>query len=141
VKLVLDTDVLSALLKPEKNQQIVRWADSVSEHELFITSTTVSELIYGLVRAPEGRRKDQLDDGISRLVSMFGDRVLNFDFAAAFDYGRFVADLQAGGSSIDRADAQIAACCRANGAALATRNTKDFEDIPWLTVINPWEAN
>lgn len=66
--------------------------------------------------------------------------MLDFDFAAALEYGRFVPDRMKIGRPIARADAQIAACCLTNGATLVTRNTRDFEEIPGLELINPWKA-
>lgn len=92
------------------------------------------------MRLPDGRRKNELDDRILKAISDFYDRTLDFTANAAVAYGRFVPDRLAVGRPIERADAEIAACCLQVGAVLATRNVKDFDEIPGLEVINPWEA-
>ncbi len=139
--IVLDTDVVSGLIRGEQNQEVVDWLTGLGDDEVFLTSTTMSELIFGVMRLPEGRRKNELDDHVSSFVASFHDRVLDFDFVAALEYGRFVPDRFAAGRPIERDDAQIAACCVANGATLATRNVKHFGAIPGLTVVNPWDAD
>lgn len=137
--IVLDTDVASALIHGEQNQAVSNWFTGLRDEDVYLTSTTMSELIFGVMRLPNGRRKNQLDDDVAALISSFHDRMIDFDFMAALEYGRFVPDRFAIGRPIARDDAQIAACCVISGATLATRNTKDFEQIPGLTVINPWD--
>lgn len=88
---------------------------------------------------PEGRRKNELDDRVAAFISRFQNRIIPFDTSAAIDYGRLVHERNASGQPIGRADAQIAACCLVSGATLATRNVKDFEAVPGLKLINPWE--
>lgn len=139
--IVLDTDVASALIRGDQNENVVDWIGTLRDEEVYLTSTTVSELIFGVMRMPEGRRKNELDDDVSNLLATFHDRTLAFDFVAAFEYGRFVPDRFSIGLPIERDDAQIAACCIANGATLATRNTKHFEEIPGLQILNPWDLN
>lgn len=137
-RIVLDTDVISALFRPELNPKVADWAGSLGDDQVYLTTTTASELILGVMSAPEGRRRNELDDIVAAVLSAFSDRLYDFDFYAALEYGRFVPDRLADGRPIARADAQIAACCIANGAALATRNTKHFQAIPGLEVIDPW---
>lgn len=136
--LILDTDVVSALIRRDRNRAVASWVRNRADEELYLSSTTVSELIAGVMRLPDGQRRNDIDDGVAALLSSFSDRIVDFDFASAFLYGRFVPDRIAIGRPIDRADAQIAACCLATGATLVTRNTKDFEAIPGLTTVNPW---
>jgi predicted nucleic acid-binding protein len=140
LKIVLDTDVTSGLIRADQNPDVVEWARSLQSEEVFVTTTTISELVLGVMRMPEGRRKNELDDDVSALITIFQDRIIDFDFSAAVELGRLVPDRFAIGRPIERADAQIAACSVSNGAVLATRNTKDFEEIPGLELINPWEA-
>lgn len=141
MKIVLDTDVSSALIRAERNPGVVRWAAGLQNEEVFLTTTTISELVLGVMKMPEGRRKNEIDDSVAALITIFQDRIIDFDFSAAVEFGRFVPDRFAIGRPIERADAQIAACSVVNGAVLATRNAKDFEEIPGLETINPWEAS
>lgn len=137
-KIVLDTDVASAFAQPQIDPVIEAWGESLRGNEFFITSTTLSEMVFGVMIMPEGRRKNELDNRVARFVSGFYDRTIAFDANAAIEYGRFCGDRRAAGLPIQRADAQIAACCLANGATLATRNVKDFVSIPGLELTNPW---
>jgi predicted nucleic acid-binding protein len=138
--IVLDTNVVSELAGPEPDPRVVSWTAELEDEEVYITSTTLSELVEGVMRLPEGRRRNDIDERVSRAVAAFYDRTLDFSADDAIVYGRFVPDRDAeAGNPISRADAQIASCCLAAGAVLATRNVKDFEGIPGLEVINPWE--
>lgn len=139
--IVLDTNVLSELGKRECNANVSNWTEQQDPGDLWITSTTISELNLGVARMPEGKRRDTLGDVNARFVAAFYDRTFSFDSHAAGVYGRLVADRMSGGRPISREDAQIAASCIATGAALATHNTRDFDAIPELELIDPWEAN
>lgn len=137
--IVLDTNLLSELGREHCDPTVLAWVETQDRGALWITSTTISELVLGVMQLPDGARKNRIDDANSQLIGMFYDRTLYFDGNAAVEYGRFVADRIASGRPIDRADAQIAASCTTRGAALATRNIKDFEGIPGLELIDPWK--
>ena len=138
--IVLDTNVLSELGKRQCDPNVSAWIESRDPRELWITSITISELVLGVMQMPEGARRNQVDDANAQLIGMFYDRTLSFNGNAAVEYGRFVADRFSDGHPIDRADAEIAACCMTTGAVLATRNQKDFNGIPGLELIDPWES-
>jgi predicted nucleic acid-binding protein len=87
---------------------------------------------------PPGRRRDTLDAVNTQVLAGSDDGTINFDAHAAFAYGRIVSARAPAGRPINRDDAQTAVCCVAFGAALATRNTSDFEGIDGLEPINPW---
>ncbi|CAN5220149.1 type II toxin-antitoxin system VapC family toxin [soil metagenome] len=136
--IVLDTNVLSELTRPAPDPAVVRWLDA--QPELFTTATVLAELVYGVTRLPAGRRRDLLEREIGELAEGgLAGRILPFDEHAAREYGAVVAARESRGMPISQADAQIAAVCLSTGAALATRNTGDFRELP-LTLINPWEA-
>ena len=139
MKIVLDTDVASALIRAEYNRAVAEWILEQHDEDIYLTSITVSELVFGVMRMPEGRRKSEVDDNVSAFVGEFYDRTVDFDASAAIEFGRFVPDRLSVGRPIERDDAEIAACCIAHHATLATRNTKHFQDIPGLDLINPWE--
>lgn len=139
--IILDTNVVSELAGPKPDANVANWILQQRDEDVYITSTTLSELVEGVMRLPDGRRKNDLDDRILNTVGDFYDRTLDFTANAAVTYGRFVPDRLSNGRPIERADAEIAACCLQVGASLATRNVKDFEGIRGLEVINPWEAS
>lgn len=95
--------------------------------------------MYGIERLPQGRRKAELRSAATELFEGFADQVLAFDTAAAVQYALVVSRRDRSGLPIDGFDAQIAAICRARGAALATRNVADFKETG-LKVINPWDS-
>ncbi|MBJ7458896.1 MAG: type II toxin-antitoxin system VapC family toxin [Thermoleophilaceae bacterium] len=136
--IVLDTNVVAELAAPETDPNVASWILRQRDEDIYITAATLSELVEGVMQLPDGRRKNELDDRIVEAVEDFYDRTLDFTANAAVTYGRFVPDRFSIGRPIERADAEIAACCLQFGATLATRNVKDFEGIPGLGVINPW---
>lgn len=138
--IVLDTNVLSELTKRDSDPNVVDWFGVGNTDEFWITSTTISELLLGVARMPEGQRHDTLKEHYTRIFAVFEGRTLSFESHSAEIFAELVADRFNRGRPISREDAQIAASCLATGAALATRNAKVFDETPGLTVINPWKA-
>src|SRR5262245_39454826 len=125
--IVLDTNVISELMRPRGEPRVVAWTDQLQAGEVYLTAITTAELRYGVVRPPDGRRKTDLADRLQRTIEEdFAGRILAFDDNAAAQYANIVTDRERRGQAISMADAQIAAICRHHGAGLATRNTKDF---------------
>ncbi len=138
--IVLDTNVLSELMRREPDRHVVAWLDARADVELMVSAVTVAELLYGIGRLPEGKRKaDLLDAAAAMLQEDFGGRVLPFDELAAAHYASLAVLRERSGRPISMADAQIAAICLSHGAALATRNGKDFAGLA-LALIDPWLA-
>jgi toxin FitB len=136
--IVLDTNVVSELMRPRADPGVVAWVDKHPVDEMFLTAVTTAELRYGLARLPDGHRKSDLADRIRLIIDEdFAGRVLPFDDDAAVHYADIVVDRERRGVPISMADAQIAAICRSCSGELATRNTKDFVDTG-VTVVNPW---
>jgi predicted nucleic acid-binding protein len=137
--IVLDTNVVSELMRPEPRPGVIDWVDSQPAGDLYLTATTVAELLYGIARLPDGRRKARLAEQVEAMIDDdFDRRVLPFDLPAAPHYADIATQRELLGRPIGAADAQIAATCRSHGATLATRNVKDF-DATGVTVVNPWE--
>ena len=136
--IILDTNVLSELMRPQPSEAVVAWVDAQPSDDLFISAITMAEILHGIERLPAGKRKDQLHVIAQALFDEdFADRVLPFDAHTAPRYAVWVATSQASGKSVSLADAQIAATCIAHQASLATRNVKDFSQGT-LNLINPW---
>lgn len=135
---MLDTNVVSELMRAQPDASVLRWMDAQSPPALWLNSVVVSELLYGVAKLPKGKRKEQLITAVAAMVDEdFAGRVLSFDVDAAAQYASLVVMRENAGLSVSMADAQIAAICLAHGASLATRNTKHFEGLG-LTLINPW---
>jgi predicted nucleic acid-binding protein len=136
--IVVDTNVVSELMRPSPSSQVVEWVRGGDESDLYTTAITLAEIRYGIERLPDGRRKDVLRITTDNVFAAFEERVLPFDAIAAVQYATIVSDRDRVGLPIDGFDAQIAAICRTRRAVLATRNGKDFHGTG-IDVIDPWQ--
>lgn len=136
--IVVDTNVVSELMRPSPDPTVVDWVRTHSQRDLYTTSVTLAEVRYGIERLDAGRRKELFTATAEEIFAAFDDYVLPFDRAAAIRYATIVDTRDRAGLSIDGFDAQIAAICSTRKAVLATRNTKDFNAIG-LEIINPWQ--
>ena len=136
--IIIDTNVVSELMKPSPSAAVIEWVRARSGRELFTTSITLAEILYGIARLPDGRRKELLRSTASDVFAAFEDQVLPFDSSAATHYPEVVGGRAQIGLPIDGFDGQIASICRAHGAALATRNLTDFRHTD-VTLIDPWQ--
>ncbi|MEM7247442.1 MAG: type II toxin-antitoxin system VapC family toxin [Acidobacteriota bacterium] len=138
--IILDTNVLSELMKPAPSFDVVDWIKSRATHELHATSITQAEILYGIHLLPEGRRRDAFAAAASAMFEAdFAGRILAFDSDAARAYADIVATRRRAGHPISQFDAQVAAIARDKGAVVATRNVTDFEGCG-VEVFNPWSA-
>jgi len=137
--IVVDTNVASELMRPSPAAAVQDWVRRHHGRDLCTTAITVAEIGYGIERLADGRRKEALKAALAEVFGMFAEQVLSFDVAAAGQYALVVSHRDAVGMPIEGFDAQIAAICRARGAALATRNQADFRETG-VEVINPWQA-
>ncbi|MGH3500560.1 MAG: type II toxin-antitoxin system VapC family toxin [Nocardioidaceae bacterium] len=136
--IILDTNVVSELTKQVPEAAVLNWLDSLPAEDVATTAITAAEVLYGAARLPAGRRKTALATAVRGLINEdFMGRVEPFDTAAAEAYALLVTGREQLGRPIAAADAQIAAICRAQRAALATRNIRDFQDTG-IELINPW---
>jgi toxin FitB len=136
--IVLDTNVVSELMRRRPDAAVLGWIDASDANGLALTAVTAGELLHGVARLPNGARRRRLAAAVhDMLLEDFAGRVLPFDGAAALHYGELVAAREHAGRPISVADAQIAAICRYHGAALATRNRRDFE-ATGVDVLDPW---
>ncbi|SCX13216.1 putative ribonuclease FitB [Agrobacterium sp. DSM 25558] len=139
--IVLDTNVISEILRPHPARSVLDWFARRSSSSLFTTTVTEAEILYGLRLLTEGRRRKELEIAILPIFSEdFRGRVLPFDSEAANVYANIAADRRMLGRPISQFDAQIAAIAISRGAMLATRNIGDFEMLP-IEIINPWDVD
>jgi predicted nucleic acid-binding protein len=138
--IVLDTNVLSELMRPAPSRRVVAWLDLLPGPSLFTTCVTQAEIWYGVFVLPAGRRRTAIEAVVSTLFDQdFVGRILAFDSDAALLFARIAADRRRTGRPISQSDAEIAAIARSRGATLATRNTSDFEGCG-IRLIDPWRA-
>lgn len=136
--IILDTNVVSEPMKLHGNPVVQTWLDQQAAETLYLTATSLSELLVGIEILPDGKRKEGLDTALSELVGLFGSRILPFDQQAAMAYAPLVGRARANGRHISVADGQIAAIAAVHGFTVATRDTAPFVAVG-LPVINPWE--
>jgi predicted nucleic acid-binding protein len=137
--IVVDTNVASELMRPSPAVAVQDWLRRQDGRDLCTTAMTAAEIGYGIERLPDGRRKEALKIALAEVFGTFVEQILPYDVAAAREYALVVSHRDAVGLPIEGFDAQIAAICRARGAALATRNQADFRETG-VKVINPWRA-
>ncbi len=137
--IILDTNVISEPLKPEPNAAVQAWLDRQVTETLFLTATSLSELLLGVELLPRGKRRQGLATAIDAIVErFFPERVLPFDQRAAAVYAAVVAQARTQGCSITVPDGQIAAIAKMHGFTVATRDAGPFK-AAGTPVINPWE--
>ncbi|MEH2417186.1 type II toxin-antitoxin system VapC family toxin [Nostoc sp.] len=138
--IILDTNVLSELMKPKKSEIVRSWAVQQSLMSLFTTTITQAEILYGIALLSAGKRREELSQAAQLMFSEdFAGRVLPFDQAAAVAFANIASQRRHNGTPISQADAQIAAICYTHAATIVTRNFSDFEGCG-ISIINPWEV-
>ena len=138
--IILDTNVLSALMRTVPDAHVVAWLDRQPAESVWITSITLFEAYLGLALLPSGRRRRTLEAAFARLLQEdLENRVLDFDSAAATEGASLAAARQKNGRPVDLRDTQIAGIALARRATLATRNVRHFRDLRIL-IVDPWAA-
>lgn len=136
--IILDTNVLSELLRPSPAPQVEAWLARQDGASVFFTAVGEAELRYGLAILPLGSRRNALSTAIKAMLDEdFSERILPFDRKAAGYYPLIAAERRAAGRPISQFDCQIASIARSRGGSIATRNKNDFEGCG-ITVIDPW---
>jgi predicted nucleic acid-binding protein len=139
--IVLDTNVLSELMRPRPHPAVMDWMAAQPSSELFTTSICKAEIFYGLATLPDGQRRRALAAAADTMFTrLFADRVLAFDDRAALLYAQIVANRRRAGRPIEALDSLIAATALAAGASVATRDIGGFTGCG-LVLINPWQAH
>jgi predicted nucleic acid-binding protein len=136
--LVLDTNVISELMKVKPDAQVIAWLDAQAPGSVWTTSISVFEISFGLNSLPDGKRKIALHEAFAAMLAEeLEHHVLGFDQAAADRAGEISAKLHGLGRPVEVRDVQIAGIVSVRHAILATRNLKHFQDTG-ITIVNPW---
>lgn len=136
--IILDTNVLSAMMRPEPDEHVVAWLDKQARSSMWITSVTILEIQFGLQILPVGKRRSLLTRTFESVLAYdIGGRVAPFDTSAAECCAELMAARHKKGRTVELRDTMIAGIVLACHASLATRNVSHFEDLS-VTVVNPW---
>lgn len=135
---VLDTNVLSELMRPDPVRRVLEWMAKQPPATVFTTTIAQAEILHGILILPAGKRRRAFEEAADGMFEEdFAGRVLAFDGSAARAYAKIAAERRRAGRPISQFDAQIAAIASAIGAAVATRNVADFQGCG-IDVIDPW---
>ena len=136
--IIADTNIVSEFMRDTPDPEVLAWAQGIDPAELGICVVTVQEIERGLGRLPVGKRRTNLEESWQQLVEKFRDTVAVYDLLAARATAQILVDAEAGGRPMSLADAQIAGICVSRGSNLATRNSRDFDGVAGLAVVNPF---
>ena len=137
---ILDTNIISELMRDHPHPAVLAWLDARLSRELFVTAVTEAEVYTGLAYLPSSKRRRHLTEAADRAFDgLLKGRILPFDSSAARFYAEIVAACRSSGRRTSQSDGQIAAIARSCGMAVATRNVRHFKDMG-IDVYNPWAA-
>jgi len=137
--IILDTNILSALMRQSPDLKVIKWLDQQPRISIWTTSVTVLEIQFGLQIMPAGKRRSLLIKAFEALLGTIGHRVAAFDQAAAQQAADLMTARQKKGRPVELRDTMIAGIALAHRATLATRNMQHFEDVE-VPVVDPWRA-
>ncbi len=132
---LLDTCVISELIKPAPNSAVVKWLNETPSEQLFLPTIAVGEIRKGIVKLPDSKRKQRLIQWLNHLINDYQDNIIPIDLAVAETWGRLQGQSELNGRPLATIDGLISATAVANCLTVVTRNEKDFPDA---TVLNPW---
>lgn len=139
MKYLLDTCVVSELIKKAPSKKVTTWVSSIEENNLFISVLTIGELHKGIEKLPESKKKNKLHNWVNfDLKERFENRIINFDLQAVIVWGKIQAKSELQGKGMPAIDGQIAATGLCYDLIIVTRNTSDME-ISGVGLLNPWE--
>jgi toxin FitB len=137
--IILDTNVLSALMREQPERNVVDWLDAQPALSIWITAITIMEIRFGLQALPKGRRREALIRSFDLVLKdVIEGRIAPFDAEAGVRAADLMANRRRLGRPVEVRDTMIAGVVLANRAKLATRNSKHFEELP-VTLIDPWK--
>jgi len=139
VNYLLDTCVISELIKPRPSQKVVTWIDSIEEDKLYISVITIGEFEKGISKLPASSKKDRISDWLNEdLLIRFKGRILDLDVNTLIKWGQIVAKLENQGRKKPVVDSLITATVLQHDLCLVTRNIQDFQNCG-IKILNPWE--
>lgn len=138
MKYLIDTCIISELVKPTPNNRVVKWLDAVSSDALFLSVLTIGEIEKGLTKLPDSKKKERLTLWLNTLLEDYNERILPVDLQVTINWGIIQGNAEQGGTPMSTIDGLIAATAFTHKLILVTRNESDFP-VDKITIINPWE--
>ena len=140
MKYLLDTCVISELVKKEPHPAVIRWMDACDESRMYLSVLTIVELIKGITKLPEGDRREKLQFWASNdLALRFGQRLVEIDAEIAWAWGTLLGEAEKQGEKLPVVDSLIAVSANVHGLTVVTRNVQDIARCQ-AKVFNPWES-
>jgi len=139
VSILLDTCVVSELIKPSPDTRVVAWTGATPQETCFLSAISLGEVIDGIARLPLGKRRESLETWFEGLVGRYEARVIPVDAAVGRRWGTLSGELRRRGVSTSMADGLIAASALTHGLKIATRNVKDFKPFD-VEIVDPWKG-
>ncbi len=139
MRFLLDTCVLSELVKSAPDPHVLRWFEARKAHELYLSAMSWGELQRGVIRLPKSKRRSELAAWLQQLDIGFEDRILAFDQRIAEAWAQMTVQAEARGKSLSAFDSLIAATAHAHDCQLVTRNVRDYAHTG-IAIVNPWGA-
>lgn len=137
MKYLLDTCVLSELVKPTPEPKVVAWVNAQADDTLFVSAITLAELLKGIAKLQDSQRKTALTEWVNKIQEEMADRILPFESSTADYWANMCATAEKAGTALSAFDSLIAATAMEHGLVIVTRNVRDFESAP-VMLINPW---
>lgn len=134
---LLDTCVISEIVKPAPSSRVIMWINSIPSERLFLCSITIGEIRRGLTKLPESKKKERLTDWLNTLLENYQDRIHSIDITVAENWGIMQGKAENEGMPMSSIDSLIAATAYTHNLILVTRNEEDFQASK-LSIINPW---
>ncbi len=138
--ILLDTNILSELMKASPEHSVLSWVDEQLETDLYLCAISKAEIEWGIGMIDNGKRKLQLQQAASTVFELFAGRCLDYSCEAATNYAAIALHARQTGHPMTVEDLMIAALTQKHNALLVTRNTKDFDGLPGVRLYNPWET-
>ena len=139
MSVLLDTCVISELIKPAPDPVVFAWTGNTPEGACFLSAVTLGEVMDGIWRLPAGKRRSRLEAWFEGLLARYQARIIPVDAAVARKWGRLAGELARRGATTSMADGLIAATALVHGQKLATRNIADFRPFE-VEIVNPWKG-
>jgi tRNA(fMet)-specific endonuclease VapC len=137
---ILDTNVISELVKTQPNPGVIRWIDTVDPEAVYLSVITIGELKKGIAKMQDSQHKTALEVWLKEdLLVRFQDHLLPIDTAVMLAWGSLIARMEAVGNPIPAIDSLLAATAAQNECTLVTRNVGDFKHTGIL-LLDPWET-